>query len=338
MKIFEKIKIEKEREIRIFGIAVLQYGKKIISGGIERYVKLFPTSFEDKTLKRILKDIPEQYDDIWIIRTAGLGEAQLLNFAFDLTANNVCVVSHRSIYADLFKMYSNVSFFPLNESFKSYAPYLHDRNKKFHGKNIHIWHCTLKESLDWLKKHQQNDNSHLLPFIQKLWDISAFTTTYPSFTDEFKASVLDKVSNLNTANFVFLVPESNGTSKMPPIFWEKLTDLLSKKEYDVFVNTQSGFTKYGKSAKLTVAEASYLASLAKSIIGLRTGFIELLAALKERGPLYTLYTPFRKIDSENFLSTYSLKNYPFIQTNNIVELTTSQDNYEIVLDIFQKEL
>lgn len=52
MQIFEKIKIEKEREIRIFGIAVLQYGKKIISGGIERYVKLFPTSFEKKEYKK----------------------------------------------------------------------------------------------------------------------------------------------------------------------------------------------------------------------------------------------------------------------------------------------
>ena len=102
MKIFEKIKIEKEREIRIFGIAVLQYGKKIISGGIERYVKLFPTSFEDKTLKRILKDIPEQYDDIWIIRTAGLGEAQLLNFAFDLTENNVCVLYHIDPYMPIY--------------------------------------------------------------------------------------------------------------------------------------------------------------------------------------------------------------------------------------------
>lgn len=345
MKLFEKIKINKEREIKILGLPVIQYGRKQEGKTKEKYFEIFPKSLEHKTLDKILSFIPKDknHDHIWITRTVGLGEAQLLNFMSDELKNNwkaknPCFVSHRKIYKEMFEMYSDTPFYHLDITHNEYGPYLKNRNIKYKNKYFHIHHCTIDESLNWLNEHQKGDTTPAVEAYKKWSNIQNFNITHPKFNDEIKQSTLNKVSNLNLENFIFLSPEANGTDELPESFWAKITSELEKLGFDVFVNKADGKTKYGKSTYLNIAEACYLASLAKGIIGLRCGFVELLAAIKERSKLLVLYTPFRSISNENFLKIYSLKKYPFVNLETIKEYLTDEQNSKETTESIIKEL
>lgn len=322
MKIIEKIKIKKEREIRFLGIPVIQYGIKEGNEYIEKYFKIFPKSFEHKALDKILEFVPKEHDHIWIIRTMGLGETQLLNFMMEeLTKKwrmkNPCFASNNKIFKELFELYTDKPFYHINLSIMSYAPYLKNRNIKYKGKYFHIYHNTADESLTWLKQHEAGDTSHAITAYKKWLDIKEFQPIYPHFSEAIKQSAIEKIKsiNLNIDKFVFFVPEANTMEKTTKYFWTKLTQEFENKGYDVYVNTVSGNTAYGKSSQLNIQEAAYIASLAKRIISLRCGFCEILAALKHRPDLFVIYNKHGAISTDNFLKIYSFKEYPFVNTN-----------------------
>ena len=305
---------------------------------------MFAKSLEHKALDKILKSVDKKHDHIWIVRTAGLGEAQLLSFMMDelfakWNAKNPCLVSHRKIYKELFGMYTDIPFYSLNIAHNNYAAYLNRRDIKYKNKYFHIHHCTIYESLDWLKKHQQGDTSHTIDSIKEWAGVSKFKQVYPEFSEETMQAALEKIKSidLDINKFVFIVSEANGTEKLPEEIWKKVTEDLNKKGYDVFVNTQNGKTNFGKSVALNIAEAAYIASLASGIIALRCGFTEILAALKSRKSLYTLYTPFRSIDGENFIKTYTLKEYPFVNQDTIFEYPVNRDNMWAIVNHIVEE-
>jgi hypothetical protein len=252
-------------------------------------------------------------------------------------ARNICFVSQRKIYNELFSMYSDIPFYPLDLTHDEYAPYLKHRNVEYKKTKFHIHHCTIDESLSWLKKHQNGDTSHAIDSYKEFAGIKEFTPVAPQFSEELKQTTLEKVKELNLNKFVFLTPESNGALALPTEFWTTLTGKLQQKGYDIFVNTAKGVTPFGKSVCLTIAEATYLASLAQAIIGLRCGFLECLAALRDRHTLYTLYTPFRSMQSDAFFKTYTLQNYPFVNKN-IVELIVNPGTENEVLEKIYADL
>jgi hypothetical protein len=344
MKLFEKIKLNKEREVRFLGLPICQYGEKTDKNGKEKYLEIFPKSLECKTLDKILSFVPKgtKHDHIWIVRTIGLGEAQLLNFMMtELTKKwnmkNPCFMSSRKIYKEMFGMYSDVPFYHLNLPYNDFAPFLKHRNIKYKNIWFHIHHCTIDESMKWLNAHRNGDCSHATISYKELAGIKEFTPIFPHFSEGLKQATLSKIGNLNLDKFVFLVPEANGALALSDKFWKELTQKLTQKGYDIFVNTANGVAAYGNSARLNIAEATYLASQAKAIIGLRCGFIECLAALKDRNTLYTLYTPFRAMSSNAFFETYTLKQYPFVNKN-IVEWTVTPDNENEILSKIAKDL
>ena len=328
MKLFEKIKIGKEREIRFLGFPILQYGKRNIPNGTEKYIKLFPKSFEHKALDKILKFIPKEknHDHVWIVRTEGLGETQILNFMIDelherYHVKNPCIVSQREIYKELFELYTDIPFYKLNIKQVEYGTYLKHKNINYKGKCFHIYHCTNDESMAWLKSHQNGDDSHLLVAIKQWWKIDTFSNNKMCFSKEVINSTLKKVKEieLDLNKFVFIAPEANGAIKLSNEFWLKLSSQLQKKGYDVFVNTVNSSSLLGKTADLSIAEAVYLASLAQDIVALRCGFAELLAFIPNLKSIKILYTQYREMPSYRFKKIYSLKQYPAPNKKNIKE-------------------
>lgn len=154
-------------------------------------------------------------------------------------------------------------------------------------------------------------------------------TILPVILEEVKQSALKKANRigLNLDNFVFLCPESQSNEKPEKDYWINLTDELYAQGYDVFINAMHLESDYGtgKTCFLTFDEAYYLASLSKQIIGLRSGFMDVTASIKNV-PITCLYTDFKArgklkpLDAETILKGFTLKKLPNTNSSNIVEI------------------
>lgn len=313
-------------ELLLFDKAIIQ----VVNHKNKNLVSLFEASFEDAIFNRINKMFIKDYDYIFIIRTVGLGEANLLNFmikSMKLKSDRIAFVSHREVYKDLFTLYNDYDFYLFDLPHDDYAWYLKNNYYFYKKKHFFIHHCTIYQSRDWLKTF--NSDKHITEFIKEYNKIDSYEKVFPSFNTTIKNSCYEKIFqlNLDVDNFIFINPESNGTQNLPDIFWKNLSNKFIELGYDVFVNTQSGKSTFGRSCLLSISEAAYLASKAKKVISLRCGFCELLAAIKEREKLVVIYNSFlKKFDANIFMEKYTLKRYPFVNMN-IDEYI--YDNFEI---------
>ena len=102
--------------------------------------------------------------------------------------------------------------------------------------------------------------------------------------------------NLNRDRFIFLSPEATTISPIPNHLWQDFIDKVREKGYDVFLNTTCSPQLEGcKSCFLDFEEAYELASYAKAIIGLRSGFLETLTTINT--PFHVIYN--RDIQGNN---------------------------------------
>lgn len=99
-------------------------------------------------------------------------------------------------------------------------------------------------------------------------------------TIEYKKAVISKPTEIcaikkaealkiNLNKFVFLMPFARSVDLLPKEFWEKLENDFKTKGYDVVYNSKM----------FSVEEAYVLASKAKAIVGLRSGFCDVLCEL-----------------------------------------------------------
>ncbi len=342
---FKKIRINacdrKEREIRFLGIPIFQYGCRKFDGFKESYLKIFPKSFEHKALDKIISFLPKDntYDHVWIVRTIGLGESHLLNYMMEelvtkWKVKNPCFMSHRVVYKDMFGLYNAIPFYHIKIKYLDYALYLSTRNLKYKGQWFHVHHCTYDESTVWRqRKLEGKDKTHATETYKKDAGIKKFNDAALRFPEDVKKSTLKKVEGLNTDKFIFFAPEAQGAKRINADQWGVLFSKLKEAGFDVFVNTVSGLYPYGRSARLSVAQAVYLASLAKGIVALRSGFSEILCAVRNRHELHVIYTEFRGFSTTDFFDTYTLVNYPFYNPDNTFEHKVTSKNKD---DIFNK--
>lgn len=341
---FKKIRINtrdrEECEISFLGITVIQYGHKETNGIKETYLEILPKSFEHKTLDKIISFLPKgnTFDHVWIVRTEGLGEANLLNYMIGglsqkWGAKKICYMSHRGVYKDMFRLYSDTPFYRIELSHADYAFYLKRRNVKYRGKNFHVFHCTIDESLSWLKRKQAGERSHAIESYKAFNGIDTFDDVKlqlnPTDIEKLKAQIGD----LNLSKFVFIAPEAHGTQRIGEHLWLEFTNKLKNAGFDVYINTETGKSPYGKASFLSVKDAVYLASLAQGIVALRCGFTEVLASIRERNSLYALYPFFRGINASEFFNTYTLSRYPFYNKENTFEFEVTPKNTR---DVFNK--
>lgn len=343
--IYEKIKIFKEREIRIFGLPVIQYGSRILPDGTnEKFFRLFHKSLEHQFLDYILSFVPNEHDYIFLVRCNGLGENYLLNFMLDEMIKkkgikNPCFVSHREVYRDLFAMWNDIPFYKdpfIPNSYWS-AVLLHPIYH-YKGKTFQVYHATVKDARNFLSLYFTPDSKeHYVDFICRQINCKV-KYSKPKFGDDVMIGINEKTKHLNKDKFVFLVPEAQSTSILAESFWANLAQKFIEHGYDVYVNTKDGICCYGKTAKTTLAEMYYLASMAKAIVSIRCGITEILSALPV--PKYVLYTHYRceDVSAAQMLRLTTIKKYPAVDPSTVFEYNTENADLEQISQTIIEEI
>ena len=345
MKLIEKIKHFDEKEINFMSLPLCHYGIKNSNNIREKYFSLFPKSFEQKFLDAILKPIYKKHDYIFIVRTPGIGEAYLLNFMFDelkkkYNFKSPCIVIWRGCYEDMYRLYlKDVPVYCVNSPLRDFNESLVHRFLSYKGKKVQVLHGTLKESLENFEKYGKDFDTSWPKVILNLSGVENFTSKYPEFSKKDK-EVLNIASDagLNLDNFVFVLPDSRTTKKIPENFWNKLLELVKESGLDVFVNTKDGVCSYGKSAAITISQAMYLASKSKAIISTRCGLLELLSTLNM--PKFVFYTAhnFQPISAKGMIKSSSLCDYPMVLPDTVFEYDNELQNEEEILNDIREKI
>ena len=282
MKLFEKIKIEKEREIRIWGLPILQYGTKRITGGNERYIKIFPKSFMKKEFDKIIKLYGGEYDSFVIFRS-GLGDLviilSLINNILTRHKKTIILV-HREAHVELINMfYPDVMciYYPFSaKMFQIFAKCQSCIYKKYH------FHVLLERP--WLEKILHK-NSHIFEDLQEKYNLDFGEITYPNVNQKGISS-----------NKILLAPDAVSVKLIDNLFWDELAKNLKRKGFDVLVNSK----------EYSLLEVLKFAQESKAIISLRSGLCDLLALYET--PMFVLYTQLNKplLSAEMVLQKYGL--------------------------------
>ncbi len=343
MKLLEKIKYFEEKEVRLFDIPLIHHGTKNIQNGTERYLSIFPESFEQIFLYKLLEPIYKKHDYMFIVRTKGLGEAYLLNFMIDELIQkhkikSPCIITHRNVYKDMFRLFNNDNipcYITENLTIEHYNQSLRKRVYKYKGTSVQVIHSTIQESAALFKKYEIGDIEPYPNVIKKFAGVKNFQNKTPVYNDKDK-DILQFVKNLNIDNFIFVIPEAQGVKALPKNFWKNIIAKLKEKGYDIFVNTQNGFSELGFSVPATITQAMYLASLSKGIISIRCGLLELFSSINI--PKHILYTwhKFHKVSPENMIKSSSLNHYPMVDSKTVFEYNTDELSEDEIIEKIKK--
>jgi hypothetical protein len=340
MKIYEKIKLKNEREIKLFDIPLLQYEK--VRNGEKNYFKVFPSkSFKSRFFDSLIESFPSN-DGFYIVKQA-LGESYLLtSFIHALSkkhnVKNPVIIGERKYHLNLFKIF-------LPDIKCSYNQGLSDNLRLVSSKIVHKYKNVLffiyitKGFFDIFYKIGDNKkDAHYFNEVIEHYSLQMTDAVRPkpAISKQKIESCMSKVKeiNLNKDKFVFFMPEANTCSEWSLICWEKLASGFIERGYDIFVNTLNGRNPmtYGKSCYLDLEEAYALASISKGVIGLRSGFLETLSSLKDL-LLHIIYTRFaaRRVPLDKVLSMNSVKTFPWADVSNIYEYDSEKIPEETII-------
>lgn len=187
---------------------------------------------------------------------------------------------------------------------------------------------------------------HYLNSIDKTLNISKQDYTKPivKIAPKVKQSLNEKIStlNLDVENFVIIAPEAQTCEELPSSLWNEIVNQLKKRGYDVFLNivNKESYINGCKSTFLTYQEVFQLATKAKAVISLRSGFTEFL--LPAEIPNITVYTKFRERKNNAFsvektISAFSMHKFPFVNHDLICELNINdfKNEYELLTSIIK---
>ncbi len=292
---------------------------------LKKICGLFHKTEEKKLLDKIIKIIGKNYDSVFYLR-AGLGESYVFYFMIEeyikkYKFKKPCIICHRKFYNELSKMFApNIPFYYIDipqdilyETFKT-------RNIKYRGITFNVNPSTLYEILTvWENYRRGVEKRHYIEVLKELNGVFDINYKSPLITSQIKQSVMNKTKYLNKTNFIFLIPNANFFHLLSSTFWDAIEKSLKEKGYDIFVNSK----------ELTIAEAYYLASLSKGIVGIRGGFSEVCSAINV--PKHIIYTK-NRARLEDSIKTFTLKEYPHVNKELIYEYECYTDDYTLVLE------
>ncbi|MCD7780768.1 MAG: hypothetical protein LUH05_08880 [Candidatus Gastranaerophilales bacterium] len=174
--------------------------------------------------------------------------------------------------------------------------------------------------------------------------ISGINITEPLYPDEIKNSAETKMKMLGLKKpFAFISPNSKSNGTMTKEFWDKLPVELYNLGYDMFFNAipwNVPNSSY-KHCFLTVAEAMYIARQADLIFGVRSGLMDVIT--NPNSKIFCVYHAFFKrgnfapICAQKIWRAFTLKQLPFVNTENIFEYNGEEEAEEKILqDIIAK--
>jgi hypothetical protein len=340
MKLFEKIKIGEQREIRILGIPILQYGKfskDFKDDAIyEGYISLLPSrSLKQKLLSKILHQIDGDYGDIYIVR-ANSGETYFLTSFIKVwqknnNAKNPIVILTRQYHKDIFEMFASdirFIFIPISNRESSIL----DSFMIYKKHRVYVY-MTAK-FFDYSDKSYKISKLHNTNCILNELKIKKKMLSLPKPVCNEDISWKIKGMELNIDKFIFIAPEASCCRLMPASFWYLLSKEFLKRGFDIFVNAVNPENKIlgTKSCALTFKEGYKLASLSKGIVALRSGFCEFLSSTN--APKHIIYTnyPYRGVDVKTMMKSFTLKALSFfVNEDEIYEYDGENTAQDILL-------
>ena len=342
MKFIEILKFQELKEVRFLGISILKIIVKKSKNEIIKKYQIFSKSFERQFLDTIVQNIPPEHDLIYFIRPGRLGEAHLLNFMIDeinekYNAKNPCIVSNDKFHENLYEIYLDIPFYHVNMDWKYVNIAITKKNYKYKGRKIKIFHSTYQESMDiHNNKFAQNVGKDYPTEIRELTGVTKFKNKQQKFSNDTIESLESKTINLNKNKFVLLMPEAHSMKSLTSKFWYELKNKLEEAGYDIFVNTITGTSTLGHSAILNIAEVTYLATLAKSVISLRSGLTEVISSHKT--PKHVIYTPHKcnPVSASEMMRNSSLNHYPMVDKNTVFEYNTDELSETQIIDEIMK--
>lgn len=186
------------------------------------------------------------------------------------------------------------------------------------------------------KKIHKNQYKHFYEELIRVQNLKGKDLHFPLISNNDINSVKTKIKNMNLKNkFVILSIESQSNSPINENFWVNLTQRLQKLNYDVYFNSMKNnqITQYGKTCYMTHSETCYLSTFAEATIGLRSGFMDVIAPFSNK--TICLYTDFRdrrdfkSISAQRVKDAYSLVKIP--NAKNIYETCITEGQEEFTL-------
>lgn len=332
MKIFQKIKFKNYSEFRLLNIPVFGIEKNIENKKIKLYF-LPINKLRKILLEGIISIVGNKFDDVIFIRS-GLGELYLINFFIDdlikkYDLKNVCYANFRNINCN-WQCYNKLPFIMLPEEFYIARDILKKNIYTINGKKVLVYFPRLE--MDKIVKKHSISTEHHVDSVLKFYGLSRKNISKISnnITKDDKQKSLDflKSKNINIDNFIFISKYANSMETISEDFWNDLKGEIEKQNYDVVFNTK----------EISISQATYIASLSKGIIGVRSGFMEGLSITNDK-KLFVLYKDLKsvKLVADKFIDTYSLKKYPFVCEENIFEYNANKNTKnQIIADIITK--
>lgn len=345
MKILEKNKIKlgknNEREIKLLGLPIIQYGQKGEAGATENYVEVFPTSsIQDIIFEQILTGGNLKYKNFLLSRH-GMGETYLLtnifhHLSYYKNKDEILVVGRRPYINDLFELFCP----DVNYQYINLLEWHQFLNKRYYKHKSKIFEIFLPlEYFEDMYNNQclDNKNFHYYHNLLKYYNLTPadIKVRQPNIDIDYEKKLTNSLaSKIDFENLVIITPEALSCTSYSMYFWKKLIKFLKCKNYNVFVNSQNA-QKYNfeqENVFYSVKDLYYIARNAKAIIGLRCGLQEVL--LSTGVQIHSLYTPhpFRKqMCGQKYIDTHTLKLIPHANTNLIFEYDTTSFNEEQLL-------
>lgn len=323
---------EKTRLITVFGLPVFLYGKKSNQYKTKKFFQIFPNEkFEEKILQLCIDSVGDNFDDIYLLRV-GLGESYLINYIIKDWAKkngskNPVFLNPQNIN----KTWECFSPIPIKHLTINWDALWALKNNNYKYKNHRIFvfiplNDVHKIGRSYLKKVQPHFETLCNYIGLKNINLSPVNICFSEDTIK-KCNEYLEYKNINKDNFVFISKEALSIPLLPENFWNKITKQIRMLGYDILLNSK----------ELNISESVYIASLAKSVIAIRSGFSEGISAVAKQ--MFIFYTPLKypPIPAKIFLDAYSLKNYPMVKQNNIFEyIYQLEKEYNIINEIKQK--
>lgn len=328
MAIFEKIKLGDIRDIYFLGKPIIQYSRN----SSYKYIDIFPKNSLLKISQEKYRHLlaGKDYDSIYFLWN-NTGETwQFLRISRSYFKKNnskkPIIITDKKYHDDLVRMmlpeFENIR---ISLSYEQRLIIEKMYKKLFPQKTYLVFNFAHFSKLE--SELQKGKDIHFYDAILNTLGLKRNRMDYiePKISKEAELSALAKAKemNLDINNFVFISPEAKSNRTPSQEFWTKIENELNLLGYDTYfnivgvLNTISGKNK--KCIKLNIEEGLALASHAKAVIGLRSGFMEILQSAHK--PIFCIYTGFRKrrtpaMTADKVLRGFTLEKCTYTVDNN----------------------
>ena len=301
-------------------------------------IPIYYKDLRKKWVKRLLQDVDDKYDDIYLIRY-NVGETviilsyvqQMLNF---YRSKNPLFIVFRKKDMALYSMFlSQIKVpFQLVELTKREIYEIYDLEDKPYKIGSQRFIAPIKKiSEQMMHDIRKGKDSNFYNFI--IHSIGAFKSDKRLLPCP-SVNAIKTVEQMGLKNIVILCPEATTVQELPINFWQELANRLRRKGYTIFVNAfkTTNQIKNTETAKLQLDELYVLSQRAAGIITMANGIAIMMCQSIKMDIIYTSYHEnWFGYDSTNTLKTYSIKHLPNIK-GDIKEYDTKHITMAELLD------